>query len=61
MPTFFGISAFISMINTASENLKAILKQNNSIFFQHFSFYERLKFHAQFCCMKKFYNLKASG
>ena len=37
-----GILAFISMINTPSESLKA---RKVSIF-QHFSFYEQLKFYA---------------
>ena len=34
---------FISMLNSASERLKA----KNVFIFQHFSFYELLKFHAQ--------------
>ena len=42
MPTIVGILTFISMINTASESLKA----RKEIIFQHFSFYERLKFYA---------------
>ena len=42
MPTIVGILTFISRINTASKNFKA-----RKIFnFQHFSFYEQLKFHA---------------
>ena len=45
MPTTVGILPFISMINTASEHLKA-----RTIFiFQHFRFYEQLKFYAQIC------------
>ena len=43
MPTIVGILTFISMINTSYESLKA----RNSYHFQHFSFYEDLKFHAQ--------------
>ena len=42
MPTIVGILTFISMINTTSENLKA----RKVFIFQHFSFYEQLKFHA---------------
>ena len=43
MPTIVGILTFISMINTISESLKA-----KGIFvFQHLSFYEQLRFHAQ--------------
>ena len=43
MPTIVGILTSISMINTASEGLKA------RYFFicPYFSFYEQLKFHAQ--------------
>ena len=61
MPTI-GILTFINMINTASESFKA---RTISIF-QHFSFYEQLKF--QSCSielisfelsMKKVYNLGA--
>ena len=43
MPTTVGILTFISMINTTSESLKAKQVFN----FQHISFYEQLKFHAQ--------------
>ena len=44
MPTIVGILIFIGMINTTSERLKA-----RSIFIcRYFSFYEQLKFHAQF-------------
>ena len=45
MPTIVGILTFISMIpvNTTFECLKA----RNVLNFQHFSFYEQLKFHAQ--------------
>ena len=43
MPTVVGILTFISMINTASESLKA---RKISIF-QHFTFYEQLKVHAR--------------
>ena len=43
MPTFVGILTFISMINTTFESLKA----RKVFIFQHFSFYEQLKFHAQ--------------
>ena len=38
-----GIKTFISMINTTSKSLKA----RNVLVFQHFSFFEQLKFHAQ--------------
>ena len=41
--TFVGILTFISMINTTSESLKA----SKIFIFQHFSFYEQIKFHAQ--------------
>ena len=44
-----GILAFISMINT-SESLKA---RKVILIFQHFSFYEQLKFHTQLSCMIK--------
>ena len=43
MPTIVGILIFISMINTASESLKA----RKLFILQHHSFYEQLKFHAQ--------------
>ena len=43
MPTIVGILTFISRINTTYESLKA----RNSYLFQHFIFYEHLKFHAQ--------------
>ena len=43
MPTFAGMLTFISMMNVTSESLKA-----RTIFiFQHYSFYEQLKFYAQ--------------
>ena len=48
MPTIVGIVTFISMINTTSEGLKA----REVFIFQHLSFYEQLKFHAQLS-MKK--------
>ena len=54
MPTIIGILTFISMINTSSESLKA----RTVFIFQHFNFYEQLKYHAQFS-VKKFYNLRA--
>ena len=42
MPTIVGILTFISMINATSESLKT-----RKVFdFQHFRFYEYLKFHA---------------
>ena len=44
MPTIVGILTFISMINTTSKSLKA----RKVFILQHFSFYEHLKFHAQF-------------
>ena len=43
MPTIVGILTFITMINTTFVSLKAI----NVFIFQHFSFYEQLKFHDQ--------------
>ena len=44
MPTIIvGILTFISMINTISESLKA----KEVFIFQHLSFYEQSKFHAQ--------------
>ena len=46
MPTIVGILTLISMINTASESLKAI----NSFICRYFSFYEKLKFRAQLSC-----------
>ena len=44
MPTIVGILAFISMINTTSESLKA---RKVLFIFHHFSFYEQLKFHTE--------------
>ena len=43
MQTIVGILTFISMINTTSESLIA----GKAFIFQHFSFYEQLKFHTQ--------------
>ena len=43
MPTIVGILTFISMINTASERLKAM----NFFICRYFGFYEQLKFRAQ--------------
>ena len=43
MPTIVGILTFISRINTASESFKA----RKIFIFQHFTFYEQLKFHVQ--------------
>ena len=43
MPTMVGILTFMSMINTTSESLKA----RKVFIFQHVSFYDQLKFHAQ--------------
>ena len=43
MPTIVDILTFISRINTTSESFQA----KNVTIFQHFSFYEHLKFHAQ--------------
>ena len=43
MPTVVGILAFISMINTTSERLKA----RHFFICGYFSFYEQLKFRAQ--------------
>ena len=40
MPTIVGILAFISMINTPPDSLKA----RKVFIFQHFSFNEQLKF-----------------
>ena len=44
MPTIVGILTFISMINTTSESLKA----RNFFICLYFSFYEQLKFRAQY-------------
>ena len=44
MPTVVGILTLISMINKTSENVKAFVEV---FIFQHFNFYEQLKFHAQ--------------
>ena len=56
MPTIVGILTFISRIRTSSERLKAW----NNYIFQHLSFYEQLKFHAQLrWAWKKFYYLRA--
>ena len=43
MPTIVGILTFISMIHTTFKSFESII----FIIFQHFSFYEQLKFHAQ--------------
>ena len=43
IPTMVGIVAFISMMNTTSESLKA----RKIFIFQPFNFHEQLKFHAQ--------------
>ena len=43
MPTNVGILTLISRMNTTSENFKA----RKFFDFQHFSFYEQLKFHSQ--------------
>ena len=43
MLTIVGILTFIRLINTVSENFKA----RKIFIFQHFTFYEQLKFHAQ--------------
>ena len=43
MPKIVGIITFIGMLNTTSESLKA----RKIFIFEHFSFYEPLKFHAQ--------------
>ena len=42
MPTIVGFFTFVSMIITTSESLKA----RKVFIFQHFRFYEQLKFHA---------------
>ena len=42
MINIFGILTFISIINTTSNGVKA----RKVFVFQHFSFYEQLKFHA---------------
>ena len=44
MSTIVGILTFISRKNTSPESLKA----GSPYIFQHLSFYEQLKFHAQF-------------
>ena len=54
MPTIVGILTFISMMNTASESLEA----RKAFIFQHFSFFEQLKFHAQLRMIK---HLKPQG
>ena len=57
MPTIVGILTFISMINIASERLKA----RNFFICLYFSLYDRLKFRAQLrWAWKKFYNLETS-
>ena len=43
MPTTIDILTFINMINATFESLKA----RQVFIFQHFSFYELLKLHAQ--------------
>ena len=43
IPTSFGISTFMSRINTTSERLRA----RNFFFRQYFSFYKHLKFRGQ--------------
>ena len=43
MPTIVGILTFMSRINATSKGLRA----RKVFIFQHFSFYEHLKFHAQ--------------
>ena len=43
MSTFAGTLIFISMNDTVSESLKA----REAFIFQHFNFFEQLKFHAQ--------------
>ena len=45
MPTIVGISTFISRIITSYESES--LKERNTYLFQRFSFYEQLKFYAQ--------------
>ena len=49
MPTIAGILTNISMINKTPEGLKTpeSLKARKVFIFQHFSFYEQLKFRAQ--------------
>ena len=53
MPTIVGILTFISRINVgiltfiSSINTSDSFKARNIIIFQHFNFYEQLKFHAQ--------------
>ena len=49
MPTIVDILTFISRINTASESFKV----RNIFIFQHFTFYEQLKFHAKWVGHKK--------
>ena len=45
-PTIVGVLTFISMINTTPESFKA----RKVFIFQHLSFYEQLKCHAQLNC-----------
>ena len=48
-----GILTFINLTHTTSESLNA----RNIFIFQHFSFYEQLKFHAQLSwALKSFIN-----
>ena len=55
-PTIVGVLTFISMINAASERLKA----RNIFIYRYFSVHEQLKFHAQLSgAWNKFYNLGA--
>ena len=56
MPTIVDNLTFINMINTTSGNLKASIV----FIFQHFSFYEQLKFDAHLgWAWKKLYNVGA--
>ena len=56
MPTIVDILTLISKINITNE----ILRARNFFICRYFSFYERLKFHAQLSwAWKKFYNLAA--
>ena len=54
MPTVIGILTFMTRIN----NTSGTLKQEFSLIFKHFSFYEQLKIHAQLSMKKDFYNLR---
>ena len=57
MPTIVGILTFISRINTEPESFKA----RKITIFQHFSFYEQLKFMLSLVELVKCYIISGSG